>query len=99
MEDGSMSRRWLSMIFGSILGVSLLISGSTPARAADESLDRFFVCMMHKDFFHLGLRSYHVGSTGSAPNQTSPGLGRARTAGAGKYPLEHLSGSAARPWR
>ena len=37
-----MSRRWLSMIFGSVLGVSLWMGGSAPARAADESLDRFF---------------------------------------------------------
>ena len=37
-----MSRRWLSMILGSVLGLGLWMGVSTPARAADESLDRFF---------------------------------------------------------
>ena len=37
-----MSRRWLSMVFGSVLGLGLWMGGSAPARAADESLDRYF---------------------------------------------------------
>ena len=37
-----MSRRWLSMIFGGVLGVSLWMGSTAPARAADESLDRYF---------------------------------------------------------
>ncbi len=37
-----MSRRWLSMVFGSVLGLGLWMGGSAPARAADGSLDRYF---------------------------------------------------------
>ena len=37
-----MSRRCLSVVFGAVLGLGLWMSAATPARAADESLDRYF---------------------------------------------------------
>ena len=37
-----MSRHWLTVVLGGVLGVGLWMGGATPAQAADESLDRYF---------------------------------------------------------
>jgi hypothetical protein len=37
-----MSRRCLSVLFGAVVGLGLWLGNTSPARAADENLDRYF---------------------------------------------------------